>query len=238
MSKPLFKQFCLPRSGSNLLKALIEKNYEAEILINKMIWKHGIYQISFFDNQTTELNLDVLVTVKNPFAQLYSLWKLSQEDGQDSVKMRYDSFDDFLTNPYVHTQTLGDYKSPEFKFKNPIEYYNTVNWHYTHLNLNFRKNYIFRYEDLIGNPEYQLEQFSKVSKIKRISVDFYFPESKMNRLWDGQTNYESGEKTNDVQFYKNKEYFNHYSSEMIDFVRDNIDDELINMLNYNKLMEM
>lgn len=63
------KIYGLKRTGTNYIKALIEKNFDATIDDNKGGWKHGPY----IKNELQYKETDVIVMIKDPVAWLDSL---------------------------------------------------------------------------------------------------------------------------------------------------------------------
>lgn len=65
------QQYGLPRSGTNLAKWILEKNYDIEVLTNQHGWKHGAYNLP---NQTEE-RIPLVVCVRDPFSWLAAYWR-------------------------------------------------------------------------------------------------------------------------------------------------------------------
>jgi len=67
MSKPVVKIYGLPRTGTNFLGVMIERNFGAQIAgSRKSGWKHGTY---------VDTGIPCVGLVKNPYSWLVSLWK-------------------------------------------------------------------------------------------------------------------------------------------------------------------
>lgn len=132
--KTTFKIYCLPRSGSNYLKWLLENNYNIVLNQNEGGWKHG-----YVTNTTNNI-----LIVKHPILWLPSIYNylLTPTDLCPPIQP---NFYKFLRNPInIQKETYG----------NPLIWWNESLKHYLS-----QIEIVIDYFKLKNNPEETLDQY-------------------------------------------------------------------------------
>lgn len=195
--KHIFKQYGLPRTGTNYIKALIEKNYYAKVLANIGGWKHGYYCLS--------KQLDCIVSIKHPLSWLVSMYNhIKSSSKHFSINHVQETFSKFIISPFTiyRNQPLVD---------NPVKFWNEMYRHW----LNIPRVFVIVYENVLINP-YILDQLP-VSRLKSPLEDIH------QVLKPGHEKvYISNDKFDD-SYYLEKKYLLNYTSDELDFVISNVD---------------
>lgn len=211
------KIFSLPRSGSNYLKAFLEKNLEVEVIQNKKIWKHALA-----DCKTLNKSFTKIITVwKDPYSWLVSMYKISKNPNWKSVKQTKKNFSEFIRTSFYFDAEDGKEKQ---SYSNPLEMYNKYCDHYFKLQNELSDFYIFNFNELIVHQRIHIDVFSKEAGIKKRG----FCKIKKVALPSGEK-INFGKNNFDISFYSEKKYMKIYSKEDIDFVKANLTE------NYSKL---
>ncbi|MEP3349835.1 MAG: hypothetical protein ABJN96_07765 [Marinomonas sp.] len=224
------------RSGTNFTKALLELNYTCKVVNDVFGWKHGVVPIvsnTLRSNFSFEYDGCYFIT-KNPYSFLYSLYKYFSTVGLN-IKA-HKGFSDFIRNEII-VFDQSQAKSPKMKFKNPVELWNFMNWHYHSLD-NIKH---VRYEKLIESPELIVSKLADKLDLKRLDASFVVPENKIKRMndkgdYNGLLEYQTKEKF-DRNVYSSNSYMLEYKKSDIDFVLNSLDHGLISSLGYKGLID-
>lgn len=222
------------RCGTNYLKALLELNHACEVRFNTYGWKHGfIPVVSEFADYKLEISTGVLVT-KSPLSFLNSLHNYYCEVGRNMDAPK--DWTDFLRSPLtIHIEISPD--SPEYRFRNPVDYWNALNWN--HLSV-ARKNADFvhcRYESLIADDEARVAELAAKLGLTRNSAAFVRPVMKMKRMSDApgaRKRYES-DQSFEPEKYRSRAYLDRFTPEDIEFLASQVDPEVLNQLGYDPI---
>lgn len=220
------KIFGLQRSGTNYLTYLISNNFKnVDVLMNKGGWKHGIYCIPWVLGYETHL----AILTKNPYSWLrsiYNYWgtKRIKNIGPD---LRNVAFEQFVRNRVVFEKQKG---IPFLlRASNPIQYWNNMNFHWLTINLSTKKMSIITYEALLQNYSASLLQLSENLQIELISDNFEFVNSTQEfSPFDDQP----VKQFTRSDYYKNRQYLRYYSPDLLDFINNQLDHEVMKTLGY------
>lgn len=217
----------LQRSGTNYLAHLVNENFEkTKVLVNLGGWKHGHYNAPWFIGK----EVHVLGIVKNPYSWLVSMFKY----WGPTKKLRIGpdlngvSFEDFVKNR-VYFEAQRDIPFL-FRASNPVQHWNDMNFHWTTIRMNQKILTIISYENLLANPKDTVqmigERFGLHRKSQFVGCD--------KKLEPAGENLRPGEESwVDKGYYQNQEFLQQYTPELIEFVNDELDLDLMVHFGYD-----
>ncbi len=222
------------RSGTNLLKYMLEQNYYIRVNFNAFGWKHSGVPVLSAGSSLRYPAVAVAYVVKNPYAFIVSLHRYNQRkvlEGQRISLNAHPDFDRFLTGPVVisDSQLPG---SPQLRFANPVQYWNFVYWNLETLDRDRFQVVGFNYEHLITDPP-GLRLVEDAIPLRRRASDVSAPPG--NRLKRGSANSSaSGESDEpfDLKYYTEERYLHSFTGEQLAFVRSEVDRWLMERRSY------
>jgi len=221
----------LQRSGTNYLSYLIEENFlRVKILVNLGGWKHGHYHAPWAIGK----EVHVLGIIKNPYAWLVSMFKYWGPDkklniGSDLTGV---SFDDFVRNRvYFERQRDIPYL---FRAINPVQHWNNMNFHWTTIRMNQKKLCLVTYEALLMNPKATVSEIGTTLGLKRKPGDFVNCNSTFTP--SGENLKPSEEQFAARDYYLRGDFCQYYTPELLDFVNEELDIDLMVHFGYSFLM--
>src|SRR5215475_11933188 len=139
------KEYGLCRSGTNFLRVILQENYEVTLLTNTGGWKHGYYELP----QRLGYELDVVISVKNPYAWLLSFYNHLQPE-------QAISFAEFLQRPL-------NLQRPERQDRalvadGPAQLWVQMYEHWLAIELKNHRRFLFRYEDVLAEPRSSIQE--------------------------------------------------------------------------------
>jgi hypothetical protein len=142
------------RSGTNLVRQVVETHWEASADFSPYGWKHAGVPILSPDCGLNYPDVPILFVVKNPYASVLSLfrYRMLATSIRHQVSIEgSETLERFLTEPVTvfDTQLPG---SPRLRFANPVQY-----WNFVYCNLETLEPSVFHarglnYEDLLADP--------------------------------------------------------------------------------------
>ena len=205
------KTYGLLRSGTNYIRALFEWNTDAKVIFSTIGgWKHGLPKV---------LDIPVLYLVKDPFALMVSLFNYSGPTMQHSKR-----WGDFLRWP----MTIGD-GTQRLTFENPVKYWNTMIRSYFYIS--GKNTFVLKYEHVLEDPERVVSELSEEFGLT-MKPGFRIPENRMRRMGDKETEGYMINKPFDAGYYIDKRYLDQFSQDDMGFMRDNLDERLVEALGY------
>jgi hypothetical protein len=179
------------------------------------------------------------VVTKDPFASIHSIYRYFRRRGRHIRGAR--SWSAFLRSRIV---IYDDHQtgSPQFRFQNPVQLWNDLNWNFTRFEASGFQNLHVRYLDLLVDPQATLSHVTRRLELPRKSDgDFELPTNKVRRMSEdrrsGKDEYVRQEAFDDGRYYREAEYMAHYDADDIRFVTDNLDHELVRDLGYAATIE-
>lgn len=212
------KQHGLQRTGTNLIKYLLECHYAVQVDVNIGGWKHGQHK--------TGNKRPFIFTTKSPFSWLQSIFRYHQQVTGERRRQKHPkkAFARFLRSEYLFE---GDHA------ESPLTHWNTMNRHWLHeADADVVWSHV-RFEDLLTMPEAVCARIAAACGIERVEEDFWHPEMNMKR--GSETTSETAETFN-FAYYLNLEYMSWYSLADLDYVEKKADALLVEQLGYRELM--
>ena len=219
--KPIpFKMFGLQRSGTNLARLLLMRNYEVESLERGGEWKHGHIAEAHRDWIHNGEPVRLIICVKNPYAWLHSCYRyFLRSKGADRTvakQFRKDwAFADFVTGPTYH-------------FSNPVARWNEMNRHWITFPRRNQYSEVILHESMLRPSQQEIvmadiekrqgliRQGEEISGAwRQVGVD-------MRRLG-----------AFDVEYYENREYLAHFTEDLLSFVNQQLDREIVQVFGYS-----
>lgn len=223
----LIKIHGLQRSGTNYLSHLMNENFQnVKVLVNAGGWKHGHYMAPLALNQ----EVHVVAIVKNPYAWLVSVYKYWGPDkklriGPDLTGV---SFEEFVRNRcYLELQRDIPYL---FRSKNPVQFWNDMNFHWSSIMLMQKKICFITYESLLNGPKLTIDHIGSRLGIKTKNN---FSDSDQTFTPSGENLHLSGEKFSNKDYYLKSEWIQQYTPELLEFVNEELDMDLMVNFGYN-----
>jgi hypothetical protein len=187
---------------------MLEEHYRVKVLVHKTGWKHG-------EHKPTGREVPVIVTVKDPYAWLVSIFKYSNFRG---------SFNTFVTSPYSFEKQTAS---------NPLQHWNRINQHWLDIDLEGQPVIPIRYEDLLENPKVEVARVAKILKAPKLSKQFFIPHRRIRPGGDETPNDQLIGKTGFIKtFYTERVYMNMFDESLIKFVAQEADYALVEQLGY------
>lgn len=205
----------LQRSGTNYLAYLVDQNFDqTKALINAGGWKHGHYCAPWSLGQ----EVHVLTITKNPYSWLVSSYNYWKPDV---------SFDKYVKGRIVVEKQAG---TPFlYLAANPVQHWNNMHYHWLSIRLNNKKSLVVPYELLVVMPQQVMEGVGIELGLKEKSG---FANT-LNIMSAGEENpLPSSNEWKDRNYYANNEYMHKFSEDLIKFVNDQLDREVMGVLGY------
>jgi hypothetical protein len=236
MTEPQIKQFGLHRSGTNFLRVILQENYQVMVLSNEGGWKHGPYEVQ----ERLGRELDCAVCVKNPYAWLVSLYKYRHPEKDIP-------FPDFVREP-IHI--IGpDGPDRAIDKPNPVRLWVEMNEHWLSVKLQSHSLFVFAYEKVLAAPRESTRGLAKALKLERRvplthrlktmvgaaaeEPEFYVPPRQLGALRDHYKKKNLADGTTfDPGHYTRQEYFKAFTPDLLDFVNENLQPDLLTRLGY------
>lgn len=223
------------RSGTNFAKTLLEHNYNCKVRNDILGWKHGYLPIISPDSEATySVDYDkAFFITKNPFSFLVSLFNYHREVQRNLIAPNV--FKEFLRSRItIFDQAQND--SVQYRFANPIELWNSMNWNYSS-----HSDFIhIRYDKLIRDPETICAKAAAKMGLVRTSENFFSPSKKVKRINDSEKLSSKKDYLSEKDFNKNhyldNQYMDTYDAADKEFVMQQIDPQLSHKLGYNEII--
>lgn len=220
----------LQRSGTNFINFLIANNFKnVRCLVNVAGWKHGHWCAPMMTGE----DMDLVVTVKNPYSWLVSVYKYWGPERNLNIgpDLRGVPFEDFLKNKLVSEKQKG---IPYLlRAANPIQHWNNMYYHWSSVKMAKKQTVIVTYESLLQHLDSTMKQIQKLFTLERVDPNKWFTSENCFEPSGEQPNL--SEKTFDSNFYTNNEWLSYYTPELIEYVNDQLDLELMIHFGYELL---
>lgn len=233
MSKPkvnFIKIHGLQRSGTNYATYLLQENFKnTKILVNLGGWKHGHYNIPYSFNK----EMDVVVIFKNPYAWLWSVYEYWGPNKKLNIgpNLQNVSFEEFVKG----RATFEAQKGVPYLIRaaNAVQYWNNMNYHWLTINTKEKRVCHITYESLLIYMHRTLLQIMDTFKLEPVSEDLDFKDSKHTFIPSAEVLREdTGNPFNKREYYLKGKYLDYYTKDLLDFVNQNLDQEVMQRLGY------
>lgn len=214
----------LQRSGTNYLSHLMNENFSnTKVMVNLGGWKHGYYCAPWAIGK----EVHILIIVKSPYSWLVSMYKYWGPSKKLNIgpDLSGVSFDDFVRNR-VYFERQRDVPFL-FRCSNPVQHWNNMNFHWTSIRMNEKKLCVIPYETLLINPEKSIKDTGVALGLE---MKPKFSDFDMTFMPSGENIKPTGEKFTGKDFYLKGDYINHYTPDLVKFVNNNLDMDL--MINF------
>lgn len=217
------------RSGTNLAKYLLLDQFDCEVAFNESGHKH--LPFPYLTQDSLNSNVPVVVCLKNPIANLVSLFKYAQSVGFLHFECGRD-WDEFIRERFI-IRMNADPSQAAHRFNNPIDYWNS--FYYNALSLPAARTFVMKYEDLLAQPHQQVDRLhEQFPQLKRVASSFQLPKSVMARSKDGDglDNLVTASRFEGEGFYLGREYLKNFNQEQMNWLRQNLDRQVMNWAGY------
>ena len=228
---PILKVHGTYRSGSNYLKALLELNYDVDVRNGDGGFKHAPYPAVFGGSRWVPPPVPVLVTVKDPYSWLTSMWRYMNGKGARHT-IGGSTWERFLHDPLIVFDGDSD-GFPRFRFADPIDYWNAM--YYNLLSLDPRVRHLVRYRDSLTDPIRVCDGIAKQFGLARSSPRFIDVRQRVRNMADRPRSHIEDyvhESPFDPTYYLDREYLNEYSPADRRWVRHRVDSDIAALLGY------
>lgn len=212
----------LQRSGTNYLAGLVDDNFQnVRSLSNVGGWKHGHYCAPW----VIGFEVHVLIVTKNPYAwldSLYRYWSCS-DVGEDLTGK---TFEQFVTGKAVFERAAG---TPYLLHAaNPVRHWNDMNFHWLSVRANTKKVLAVPYEALLVDTD---------GVLGAVADDFGLKRGPLAIRTEKATPSGKGGTWVDRDYYLKELFLHKYTPELIRFVNDNLDADVMGTLGYSFVKE-
>ncbi len=151
------------RSGTNLLKFMLEENFYAEVVFSEWFWKHSVPPTSVLCPIPDSVPIVVVTKAPIPLnASLYNFWKIRRPELDCGS-----SISDFIRKRFLVYDNTGGLIKPKYAFPSPTDYWNQ--YHFSWLNWAEVNDRLFflQLEKLRLDTSLELEAIAKKLKLRR-----------------------------------------------------------------------
>lgn len=220
------------RTGTNYVRFLLEKNYECRILYDAYGWKHGGIPVLTRYSGLTYPSVPVVYVVKHPASFITSLYDYFKDVNRNiSAATEWEAF---LRKPLVIFDSKPE-GSSQMRFANPAQYWNFIYWNLSTLPAQIFRTVGLRYESVLDDPQREIAAVAERLGLRRKSTEFSIPEAKLARMNDKQR-FEPEKAVTDQAFsavlYRDNSFLRRYSEADLDFLRAELDPELMTRFDY------
>lgn len=212
------------RSGTNLVRRLVETHWQVTADFSPYGWKHAGVPIFSPDSGFRYPGVPILYVVKNPHACMLSLYRyrmLAKTRGHRISIEGEDTLERFLTSPVtVYDSQLPG--SPRLRFANPVQYWNFVNCNLELLEAPAFAVRGINYDDLIADPE-SLRVVEDFGPFARRRAVIRLPDAPMRRDTDATMMRSQSDESFSADYYTERRYLNDLTAEQIAFISDQAD---------------
>ena len=213
------KQFGLQRSGTNLLRVLLQDNFAVVVHANEGGAKHYEYRVP----ELLGCELDCVVCVKDPFSWLTSFHRWYHR--HDETPLR-----EFLSQPLTTRSSVTD---QSYSAKNPVRYWNELTAHWLGVPLHTHRMLVSRYEDVVEDQESAVCGLAAELGLER-SSERWKPRKRQLRALKEDYDAGSVERREkfDPAYYRERRYLAGVDDESLAFVQSELDRDLLDELGY------
>ncbi len=220
------------RTGTNYIRFLLEQNFECRVSYDAYGWKHGGVPILTRYSKLRYPRVPVVYAVKHPAAFISSLYDYFKSvDRNISASPEWENF---LRKPLVIFDSNQE-SSSQMRFSNPMQYWNFIYWNLSTLPEDRIPTVGLRYETVLDDPQSVVELAAASLGLLRKSSPFQVPEGKLARMNDKQR-FQSQKAVTDEAFnasqYSENSYFRRYSKSDLNFLRAELDTQLLERFEY------
>jgi hypothetical protein len=221
------------RSGTNFAKAVFELNYQCLCKFDAYGWKHSFFPIISPQALIKYPKIPIVAITRNPLLALSSLQTYAASNKRNVKSSASEGLSEFLRREIVIFNSVND--SVELWFPNPVIYWASMTYNLVSVTHKRPQAFRIHYEELVSNPEQATRQISSALKLERKQADFSVPAEKLKNLGSNRHDSEKFfmEQAFDTETVQPDYYLNRYTQQDLDFVRQSLDDSLLERLGYD-----
>lgn len=224
------KIYGLQRSGTNYVTHLLNTNFKnTKVLVNVGGWKHGHYAIPYIFPE----EIDSAIVFKNPYAWLWSVYEYWGPNKKLNIGPNLEgvSFEQFVKSRATYEVQKG--VPYLIRAANAVQYWNNMNYHWLTIMPQKSRVCHITYESVLASMHKTLLQLMEVYGLDPVSENLDFKGSNYTFTPSGENLKENKEsKFSKQSYYTQSKYLEHYTPELIDFVNQNLDQEVMQRLGY------
>ena len=134
-----------PRSGTNLIKYLVETHTELRCWFNYGWWKHAVIPPLMQQDAAIADTTPTIILFRDPVMQMASFYKAARQGR--SVLSGGKDLQSFLRSP-IEMSINADYK---YLYSSPVDYW--AQFYFSALNWKMNNRFFVDFDRLIGNPK-------------------------------------------------------------------------------------
>lgn len=153
------------RSGTNLLKTVLEEHFKVKVVFSKWSWKHGLPTTRYIGREHFSPPVPVIVISKDPIAlneSLYNFWQRRRPELNVGKNIS-----EFIQREFIVYDSSSGSRAPHYIFNTPTDYWNQ--FHYAYANwpdIQDRLTFL-RYEDLVSDTDATLSRLAETAQLRR-----------------------------------------------------------------------
>lgn len=224
-----FKIYGIFRSGTNLLRVLVEQNLDARCSVTAGGHKHLFTPQNWTRNGYVPQDCDLLVCIKDPYAAMLSLFRYAE-----TVRFRHfgcaRNWDEFLWTRFI-VSVDREPKPLSFRFRDPIDYWNA---HYYHMmTVRERPPFFVKYEDMLSDPQTVLDAIAARYGVAPVSgVRAVLPGTRVKRMGERMPDNPLTNARFDVDWYLHRRFMESFDDRQIAVMKAELDPELLAAFGY------
>ena len=223
------KIYGLQRTGTNFITDLINRNFQnTKVLVNIGGWKHGTYAAPMILGQ----EVDILVVSKNPLAWLRSMYEYWGPNRERNIgpDLRNVAFEQFVKSPVVFEKQ----KDIPYLFRaaNPVQYWNNMYFHYLSIFTEQKRCIAISYESVLSDFYKSMLKLSDFFDLEPVSEDLEFTQEQKEFIPSSETPKTKDQPFSKLEYYKQRGYMKYYSQDLLEFVVNQLDREVLSKLGY------
>jgi len=212
----------LMRSGTNFLQFMLQNNMMVNVVVNTGNWKHAV-----LDPKIISCDLYAIIH-KDIFSWLYSIYKYAISHGR-FANYTNQSFSEFIRGDFHFVENGLNLKYPSM-----IGMYN--DYYAKSLDNESTKKVFINYQDFLTSYNVYMFKISKLLNANMVKKNI-FPINDINPSHSNIVK-SSSFRYQKANFYRNKEYMKIFNKEDIDFVTNNISNDVVTRLHKQNLLNI
>jgi hypothetical protein len=215
-SSVFFNIFGLQRTGTNLARLSLVRNFAVKFAPRAPEWKHGPALNTARTVDGRQINF--ILCVKNPYAWIVSCYRYFQRHHRSDGTVALQ----FLANPAMSFETFVT--SPTYEFKSPVHRWNEMYFHWMAV-LPRDRTHIVRHEDQLTDP---------LRVLRDIQAKFRLVPKQMPLVTEDRhvgVGMRLGHSM-DFGYYANHEYMDAFTPMLAEFVDKTLDWNLMSHFDY------
>ncbi|MGY6695791.1 MAG: hypothetical protein ACXIUW_07150 [Roseinatronobacter sp.] len=116
------------RSGTNLMKHVLETYFHARVVFSEWFWKHGVPPTAL--KTPVPRHVPIITVTKDPVAlneSLYAFWRKRRPELDIGRNLS-----EFVQRPFIVYDNTGGLNNPQYLFATPTDYWNQYHFSWTH----------------------------------------------------------------------------------------------------------